>query len=79
MRVCAPYLEFDVFTAYHVGSMSCHCKCGATLILKAMALWCYTAKLVETGTFGGEEDDDVLFDDMVEEYDDEDDAIEAVS
>lgn len=39
----------------------------------------YIAKLVETGTFGGEEDDDVLFDDMVEEYDDEDWAIEAVS
>lgn len=34
---------------------------------------------METGTFGGEEDDDVLFDDMVDEYEDEDDAIDAVS
>lgn len=34
---------------------------------------------METGTFGGEEDDDVLFDDMVDEYDDEDEAIDAVS
>ncbi len=34
---------------------------------------------METGTYGGEEDDDVLFDDMVEDYDDEEDAIDAVS
>ena len=34
---------------------------------------------METGTFGGEEDDDVLFDDMVDEYDEEDEAIDAVS
>lgn len=44
-----------------------------------MAVFICAAKLVETGTYGGEEDDDVLFDEMVEEYDDEDDAIEAVS
>lgn len=37
------------------------------------------AKLVETGTFGGEDDDDVLFDDMVDDYEDEDEAIDAVS
>ena len=35
-----------------------------------------TAKLVETGTF--EEDEEVVFDDMVDEYDDEDEAIDAV-
>ena len=35
-----------------------------------------TAKLVETGTF--EEDKEVMFDDMVDEYDDEDEAIDAV-
>ena len=34
------------------------------------------AKLVETGTF--EEDEEVVFDDMVDEYDDEDEAIDAV-
>ena len=38
-----------------------------------------TAKLVETGTFAGDEDDDVLFDDMVDDYEDEDEAIDAVS
>lgn len=42
-------------------------------------LFSCAAKLVETGTFGGEEDDDVLFDDMVDDYEDEDEAIDAVS
>ena len=36
-----------------------------------------TAKLVDTGTF--EEDEEVVFDDMVDEFDDEDEAIDAVS
>ena len=45
----------------HIGVCMCVCMC--VLII---------AKLVETGTFGGEEDDDVLFDEMVEEYDEED-------
>lgn len=35
------------------------------------------AKLVDTGTF--DEDEEVVFDDMVDEYDDEDEAIDAVS
>ena len=35
------------------------------------------AKLVDTGTF--EEDEEVVFDDMVDEFDDEDEAIDAVS
>lgn len=39
----------------------------------------FIAKLVETGTFAGDEDDDVLFDDMVDDYEDEDEAIDAVS
>lgn len=34
------------------------------------------AKLVDTGTF--EEDEEVVFDDMVDEFDDEDEAIDAV-
>ena len=50
------------------------CEC-----LKLILLFFCLAKLVETGTFGGEEDDDVLFDEMVDEYEDEDDAIDAVS
>lgn len=37
------------------------------------------AKLVETGTYAGDEDDDVLFDEMVDDYEDEDEAIDAVS
>lgn len=39
----------------------------------------FAAKLVETGTYAGDEDDDVLFDDMVDDYEDEDEAIDAVS
>ena len=39
----------------------------------------FVAKLVETGTYAGDEDDDVLFDDMVDDYEDEDEAIDAVS
>jgi hypothetical protein len=45
-----------------------------------ISLICYSAaKLVETGTYAGEEDDDVLFDEMVDDYEDEDEAIDAVS
>ena len=36
----------------------------------------HAAKLVDTGTF--EEDEEVVFDDMVDEFDDEDEAIDAV-
>lgn len=39
----------------------------------------FVAKLVETGTYAGDEDDDVLFDEMVDDYEDEDEAIDAVS
>ena len=39
----------------------------------------FAAKLVETGTYAGDEDDDVLFDEMVDDYEDEDEAIDAVS
>lgn len=34
---------------------------------------------METGTYAGDEDDDVLFDEMVDDYEDEDEAIDAVS
>lgn len=44
-----------------------------------LLLCLHVAKLVETGTFAGDEDDDVLFDDMVDDYEDEDEAIDAVS
>jgi len=38
------------------------------------------AKLTDMGTYGaGDEDEDVTFDDLVDDYDDEDEAIEAVS
>ena len=46
--------------------------------IDSLSLWTSTAKLVDTGgTF--EEDEEVVFDDMVDEYDDEDEAIDAVS
>ena len=38
-----------------------------------------TAKLTDMGTYGpGDEDEDVTFDDLVDDYDDEDEAIEAI-
>ena len=38
------------------------------------------AKLTDMGAFGpGDEEDDVMFDDLVENYEDEDEAIDAVS
>lgn len=38
------------------------------------------AKLTDMGTYGpGDEDEDVTFDDLVDDYDDEDEAIDAVS
>lgn len=44
--------------------------------LKAYGELPETAKLVDTGTF--EEDEEVVFDDMVDEFDDEDEAIDAI-
>ena len=43
-------------------------------------LMCFAVKLSEiAGTYGGEEEEDVLFDDRAEDYADEDEAIDAVS
>ena len=38
------------------------------------------AKLIDMGAYGpGDEEDDVMFDDLVDDYEDEDEAIDAVS
>ena len=39
----------------------------------------HTAKLADPGAFEPDDEADVVFDDMVDDYDDEDEAIDAVS
>ena len=64
MRRCCTFH----FTTNTIDSLCC---------VHPLHLLSLVAKLVDTGTF--DEDEEVVFDDMVDEYDDEDEAIDAVS